>query len=269
MNFRTYEDIPAVDLGWKDENRKYAGGEGVIMERTFENDVSRAIIENAGICLQIVSELVASVSDEPPESQMVNSICWQALRDMKSSLFLAMSGHYRSAFVVQRGVIEVVGSAIFFAHRIIETEQEGWEQLTAWINGEKDASPSFQEIMGTLADVVPWLSESIYTSLQEDREFGNRYVHTPIGDNPFEVLFDDDSDSLLIRTWSSHYDLNELKTWYVGFVTDLFYLASLTLEFHNSVGPISESFDTFLQCYSDIASDESIRGVQTNIESDL
>ena len=269
MTFRTCEEIPAIDLGWEDENRNDAGGEGVVIEVTFEDERSRAMVENAGICLQIISELVASISDNPPEDQMVNSICWQVLRDMKSNLFLSMSGHYRSAFILQRGTIDLLGSAVYFADCIKQNEQEGWEQLTAWINGERDASPSFSEILGTLADVVPWLSESIYTSLREGRELQNRYVHTPIGGDPFEVLFDDDNNTFLTRTWTSYYDLNKLKTWYVEFITQLSYVASINLEYHDNVGPIPASFDDFMKCYTDIAGDRTVRGIKTDVEVPL
>lgn len=157
---------------------------------------SRALVENAGVCLHSVTELVDSAAvAEPAEEQMVNSICWQALRDLKSSIYLAMSCRYRSAFVVQRGAIEIVGSAVYFAKIIEEEGESGWELLDDWLNGEKDASPSFRQIQGALSDIDPWLSESIYTSMKEDRDFGNRHVHTPIGGDPLSVLFGERDDT--------------------------------------------------------------------------
>lgn len=264
-----WKDIPAISPNWVDEHQDGAGGEGLVMERTMEQPRSRAIIENAGICLHSVTELtVSAVSDESPEKQMVNSICWQAIRDLKSSIYLAMSGRYRSAFVVQRGVIEIIGSAIYFAREIEEEGESGWSRLADWLNGEKDASPSFKQLQAVLSDVVPWLSESIYTSMKEDREFANRYVHTPIGDNPLDVLFSE-QEMALIRPWSASYQFDTLKTWYVGFVTGIWYIGSIIVAFYDSVSISRESFNYITTCYRDIAGQGVINGLVTSISIDL
>lgn len=264
-----WKEIPAISPNWADENRTGAGGEGLVRKRSMGEPASRALVENAGVCLHSVTELVVSAAvAEPAEEQMVNSICWQAIRDLKSSIYLAMSGRYRSAFVVQRGVIEIVGSAVYFAKTIEEEGESGWELLADWLNGEKAASPSFRQIQGVLSDIVPWLSESIYTSMKEDRDFGNRHVHTPIGGDPLSVLFGE-REMTLIRPWSASYDLNTLKTWYVGFITDVWYIVNITVAFFDSVSVGRRSFNYITECYRTVADHGTVRGLITDTTIEL
>jgi hypothetical protein len=264
-----WTNIPAISPNWVDEDRTGAGSEGFVIKRTMSEPISRALVENAGVCLHSVTELIVSAAvDKPPEEQMVNSICWQAIRDLKSSIYLAMSGRYRSAFVVQRGVIEIVGSAVYFAKTIEQEGESGWELLSDWLNGEKDASPSFRQIQGVLSDIVPWLSESIYTSMREDRNFGNRHVHTPIGGDPLSVLFGE-REMTLIRPWSASYDLETLQTWYVSFITDVWYIVNITVAFFDSVSVSRRSFNYIMECYRTIADRGTVHGLITDVTIEL
>lgn len=263
-----WSDIPAIALEWEDINRKEAGGELYVIKLTMSDPESRIIVENSSMCYHAISELIGEVGvrNTNQATQMVNSICWQALRDLKVSLFLAMAGRYRSAHIIQRGIIELVGSALFFERKIKAEASPGWRRVSEWLNGDKEASPSFEEIQGVLTDLSPYLGEAIYTSLQEDREFQNLHVHTPIGGQVHEVLFEE--GGVLTQPWCSNLDKQALKAWYVGYITDLFYLTTFVTEFNDSFS-VSDTIQYILDCYEEIADEGVIRGIKTQDKIDL
>jgi|GEM_PF-5222560 len=70
-------------------------------------------------------------------------ILWQCIRDLKCSVFLALSGHYRNAMQVLRPVIENFLAGLFFTYT---HDEDAFEK---WLNGEYKVPASlYEDIMG-------------------------------------------------------------------------------------------------------------------------
>lgn len=262
-----WSDIPALDPDWNGENRESGGGELFVVQETMKNPDMRVLIENAGVCYHSLSELVAATGyQDAPSESMVHSLCWQALRDLKTSMFLAMSGRYRSANFVQRGVIELIGSGIYYEKQISSETEEGWEDVRDWIRNEENG-PAFKHIKGALTDVVPYLGELIYTTLEENQDARNLRIHTPVGGQVHDILFSDD-DRILTRPWCSHLNERELKAWYVGYMTDIYLISAIVAEYFD-FDSVSDSFEYITQCYEDLAGEEVAEGIKTDHVVDL
>jgi len=194
----------------------------------MENPDCRILIENIAIAHHAIAELLMEIY--PVGSQkmdFVHNMCWQANRDIKGSLFLAMSGRYSGASVIQRGVLEKVAYAIDMLDDLDEDLEKGWQRVIEWLNGEKTASPSGEEIADILSSCSPHISKIIHTSFEENREFRNERVHTIKGDQILNVLLKDENKR---KPWLVNINESKLVGWYVGSVTDLFIFLTVILD---------------------------------------
>lgn len=244
-----WTDIPALDPTTKAKNAKNGGSEQVVRDATMSEQDSRTLVENAAVCHHVLVEVLTTGRfDESPRVQFLHSMCWQALRDLKESIFLAMSGRYSGASTIQRGVIEIVASAIDIADKIESKDEEGWEHLSRWLEGDKGASPSGNHLADILSSVAPDISEIIHTAFEGNREERNLHVHTPVGGQVYDVIM---SETTLIKPWMSLFDKQKLKGWYVGYITDVFILLRVLLELFDYNG-ITQSVEYIIDLYDEM-----------------
>ncbi|WP_436908301.1 hypothetical protein [Halosimplex marinum] len=261
------DEVSALDLLGQDEHHSDAGGELRVLKETFDDDRSEIIFKNAGKCIESLEELLIETADGPPAKQMLNSVCWQAIRDLKSSLFLAATGHYRQATILDRGIVENAGSALYFAQRIEDEGEQVWEEVSAWFDGEKKHSPSFDEIQAALTDVAPFLGRDIHVGLKSDREYQNQHVHSPVGGNVEHTIFDEKKQ--LMHTWSTTYQFGELKPWYIGFMRNISYLLVVVTELIRDDPVSRDPVDFILGRYKQAMDDFTVTDTDSEATVDI
>lgn len=171
-----------------------------------------------GRLLECACFIIETAREELPQEYLTN-ICIEIVRDMKASFYLAMSGHYRQAVLVQRCVFENFLYGLYFHtehyhfSRSDEDRKQVQDNFKSWIDG------GFQKPDTYLRDIIERCG---LISKSENREWGilfNRLskfvhtlLHTPTGKSikygniklsgcEAEVQFDKNS----LIEWSGYY----------------------------------------------------------------
>lgn len=164
-------------------------GEFTIIQKTKENEESRIIIENVAACIGEVSDMLTGIlkeSDELPHS-LLHGFSWQSLRDIKTSMYLAISGECRQANVLRRGALEVAGYGVYF-----ETNTEIDDEFKSWVSREDKEWPHINEVKEALAEMDIEESERFAEEFVERRRKLHKYVHTFYGGDVEKVRFGDE-----------------------------------------------------------------------------
>jgi len=202
---------------------KLVGGELYVYKLLNHSEVAdreelwRHICSN-GALLQCGCYIVGTANELSPED-FLTIICNEIVRDMKASFYLAMSGHYRQAILIQRCVFENFLYGLYFHaedywfSRNAEEQEKVLENFMSWING------GFRKSDVYLLDIIErgriiskaekreWetlfneLSQFVHTILKTPTGKIIKYGNVEIKSCYSEVEFD--SDGLI--EWSRYY----------------------------------------------------------------
>ena len=219
------------------DDDKLVGGELYVYKLlshsgVLNEELGKHICSN-GVLLQCACFIVGPSYVRTPEDYLTN-ICNEIVRDMKASFYLAMSGHYRQAILIQRCVFENFLYGLYFHtedyhfSRNPEDQKDVHTKFMSWIDG------GFRKSDTDLLDVI---QRGGLISKAEKKEWGtlfkelSQFVHTILktptgkrikyGDVEIQgcyAVVEFDKDSLI--EWSKYYQkvlflvLNKLLTLY-------------------------------------------------------
>lgn len=216
--------INCIDLFRHTKNdNEFTGGELYVYKqlthtKVINEELTRYICSN-GRLLQCACFIVGSAYEEYSNHYLTN-ICIEIVRDMKSSFYLAMSGHYRQAILLQRCVFENFLYGLYFhAEDYVFSKSEDDQKIVqknfkAWLNGK---SP--RKSTGYLLDIITkggliskeekteWhklfnqLSKFVHTILHTPTGQAIKYGNVEISGCAAVVEFDKNS----LTEWSGYY----------------------------------------------------------------
>lgn len=136
--------IDCVNLFRHRDDSESIGGELYLYNqlrhpRVIDEDLGKYVCSN-GVLLQCACFIVATLDELRPGDYLI-TISNEIVRDMKTSFYLAMSGHYRQAIVVQRCVLENFLYGLYFITEYFEFSEDDDERkevgskFRSWING--------------------------------------------------------------------------------------------------------------------------------------
>jgi len=246
---------------------KSLGGELYVYKQTThariaDEELSKHVCSNA-VLLQCACYIIGTLYTRISDDYLAN-ICNEIVRDMKASFYLAMSGHYRQAVIIQRCVFE---NFLYGFHFMVEDcvfqktkNKEGQNDLNAkfkgWIDGgfrksEKDLRETIQkhgfiskEESKEWGELFNELSHFVHSILKTPTGKAIKYGSVEIAGCYSEVMFNKNS----LIEWSEYYQkvffliLYELFTLYPQIKKELggkLALKQLKAEF----GSIKEKLD--------------------------
>jgi len=186
--------------------------------RVINEELVRYVCSN-GVLLQCAC-FIAGSAYEGYSNHYLTNICIEIVRDMKASFYLAMSGHYRQAILIQRCVFENFLYGLYF-HAEDYTFSKSKDDLKivqknfrAWLDGK-----SSRKSAGYLLDIIRkggLISEDEkkewHKLFNQLSKFVHTILHTPIGKaikygnveiSGCEAVVEFDKNSLI--EWSGYY----------------------------------------------------------------
>ncbi len=176
----------------KDED-KLVGGELYVYKLlshsgVLDEELSGHICAN-GVLLQCACFVVGPAYVALPEEEYLTNACNEVVRDMKTSFYLAMSGHYRQAVLIQRCVFENFLYGLYFAaehYKFSKNDEDRKlvkDKFASWVAG------GFRKPEDYLLDII---EKGGLINKAEKREWGNLFnelskfvhtiLHTPTGE---------------------------------------------------------------------------------------
>ena len=153
--------------------------------RVIDEKLENHVCSN-GKLLQISCFISGTINESLPDDHLAN-ISLEIVRDMKASFFLAMSGHYRQAILIQRCVFENFLYGLFFHSERYYFRNANIENVDkafkSWANGEhnKKSISYLLEIIerdGLISSEESKKWKDMYAQLSR---FVHTILHTPIG----------------------------------------------------------------------------------------
>lgn len=173
------------------DNDEFTGGELYVYKqlthpRIMEEDLGKYICSNAAL-LQCACFIIGTVSIENPDHYLTN-ICFEVVRDMKASFFLAMSGHYRQAILIQRCVFENFLYGLYFHSENCyfatsdDDEKRVQKNFNAWIDGNFRKSEEYLLDIICRGKLITKAEEKEWRALfGQLSQFIHTIRHTPTG----------------------------------------------------------------------------------------
>ena len=138
------KQINCIDLFHKGHDNDLVGGELFLYKQLQhsmmeDEDLSLHICSN-GTLLQCACFIIGTL-DELFSDDYLIIVSNEVVRDMKTSFYLAMSGHYRQAILIQRCVFENFLYGFYFSteyYKFSKNETDKKElhkKFDSWING--------------------------------------------------------------------------------------------------------------------------------------
>lgn len=189
----------------------------LLSHRKVWEELAKHICSN-GVLLQCACFIVGPSYGRIPEDYLTN-ICNEIVRDMKASFYLAMSGHYRQAILIQRCVFEnflyglYFHTEDYFFSKSDEDREDVRRNFMSWIDG------GFRKSDADLLDIIQrggiiskaekreWrtifkeLSQFVHTILKTPTGKKIKYENVEIKTCYSEVEFDKDN----LIEWSRYY----------------------------------------------------------------
>jgi hypothetical protein len=232
MNFDDIDILP-LDLEWEDPMPKeiVAGGESRIVEETLSDKRSESMARKAGVSLQVVSQVLTEQinmwgENEELESGTAHMILWQSVKDFKTSFYLALSGRYRQANIIRRSALELAGYSVYFEENKDKEEFENWAGKN---DGKNKHGPGIGEVRtelkSTLSDLMDDAERAEYfkENVFEDRRTDlHKHVHSFVGGEIEDFVDDENKEDFPTHPWSSYFDYDRFKEWYLDFVSDMY-----------------------------------------------
>lgn len=167
----------------KDDD-KLVGGELYVYTQlnhsaVIDEELTTHICSN-GVLLECACFIVSPAYEQFPKDYLT-IICNEIVRDMKSSFYLAMSGHYRQAILIQRCVFEnflyglYFHTENYFFSKDGEDQKDVYKNFMSWMNG------GFKKSDADLLDII---QRGGLISKTEKKEWKNlfkelsEFVHT-------------------------------------------------------------------------------------------
>lgn len=176
-----------IDLFRHTENQDHlVGGELYLYkqmthQRVEKDELSTHVCSN-GRLLQCTCFIVGTLGQLYPDSYVI-TVCGEIVRDIKASFYLAMSGYYRQAILIQRCVWENFLYGLYFdtehyvaAKRRSDTEQQPiYNTFKSWLDG------GYRKPNTYLTDII---QRNGFISKEQKKEWDilydelSRFVHT-------------------------------------------------------------------------------------------
>jgi hypothetical protein len=169
---------------------KHIGGELYIyksLKHSGEQEFWKYICFN-GKLLECACFIVHSAYDNLPREEYLPIVSNEVVRDMKASFYLAMSGHYRQAILIQRCVLENFLYGLYFTidyHRFSHNDSDRKrvkENFNSWVSGGfRKGIPDLLDLIERAGyinkgEMKDW--EKLYRELSN---FVHSIRHTPTG----------------------------------------------------------------------------------------
>ena len=186
-------------------------------QRVTSEGLSRHVCAN-GVLLQCGCFVIGPAYVACPNDYLT-LICVEIVRDMKASFYLAMSGHYRQAVLIQRCVFEnFLYGLYFYAEDYFfskndEEQKKVQSRFMSWMDG------GFRKSEDYLMDIIERAGLLTYEERQEWRKLFNQLsqfihtiLHTPTGQtikygkaevSGCEAVVEFNKDRL--KEWSNYY----------------------------------------------------------------
>jgi hypothetical protein len=234
MDFDDTEILP-LNLDWEDPMPKeiVAGGESRIVKETLSDKRSESMARKSGVCLQAVSQVLTEQinisEDEELEAGTAHMILWQSVKDFKTSFYLALSGRYRQANIIRRSALELAGYGVYFEEN--QDSEEEFENWTGKNDGKNKRGPGISEVKSelksTLSDLMDDAERAEYfkNNVFEDRRTDlHKHVHSFVGGEIEDFVDEENKEDFPTHPWSSYFDYDRFKEWYLNFVSDMYLL---------------------------------------------
>ncbi|MHC1627889.1 MAG: hypothetical protein ACXQTI_03550 [Candidatus Nezhaarchaeales archaeon] len=208
-----------------DEVRKEAGGELRILISLLESEVGCIIYHNAGLILGSLEDYVIGMNSlitSYEELTYLHACLWDAVGDLKSSLWLIFTGHLRGAMMSLRSSLElsILGIYLSFKAKMYETKEldKYINYLLGIIEEDEDLKKKFVftfwrmlcelESKGYISPDTKNRCYTLYSDL-------SKYVHTFKGGEPYRAMLE--RINSIARPSSASINVEELLNWYVHF----------------------------------------------------
>ena len=175
----------------KDED-KLVGGELYVYKllshsEVLDEELSKHICAN-GKLLQCACFLVGPAYVALPEEEYLTSVCNEVVRDMKASFYLAMSGHYRQAILIQRCVFENFLYGLYFTaehYKFSRSEEDRKivkQKFMSWVGGGFRKSEDYLLDIIEKGGLITKVEKKDWGTLfNELSKFIHTLLHTPTG----------------------------------------------------------------------------------------
>ncbi len=178
------EQIDCINLFSCENNADLVGGELFIYKQMSHLMIKKENLELHICCngrlFECACFIISKLKDLFPDDHLI-IISNEFLRDMKASFYLAMSGHYRQAILIQRCVFENFLYGLYFSteyHKFSKNEEDKNDikkKFETWINGEfRKKETDLIDIIqkgGNISKVETKLWVKLYSNL-------SKFVHT-------------------------------------------------------------------------------------------
>lgn len=216
--------INCINLFRQHDDDKSVGGELYLYKQLSHprieiEELSTYVCSN-GRLLECACFIIATLNELFPDDYLI-IVSNEAVRDMKASFYLAMSGHYRQAILIQRCVFENFLYGLYFSTEYSkfsknnEEKEEVQSKFLSWIDGgfrKSDAylreiiqrggviSKEENKLWGTLFNN---LSQFVHTILKTPTGKAIKYENVEIKSCYSDVEFDKDR----LIEWSRYYQM--------------------------------------------------------------
>jgi hypothetical protein len=180
-------EIDCINLFYHNKQHKNVGGElyiyNLLGKRMEKNDELNKYVCRNGNLLKIMCLLVDPIT-ELKEKSFLKDVLEQSVKDLKASMFLAFSGHYRQAMQVLRCSFENIISGAYFHSDLILLYGNG-DAKDKLIKLEKRFNDWKKDGRGEIRSSIEVLRRTSFLNYDEEKEwkelYGNlsRFIHTP------------------------------------------------------------------------------------------
>jgi len=256
--------MPCLNILRYDERRREAGGELRILMSILESEKGCIIYHNTGLILGSLEDYVIGLiplMDSDKNFAYLHACLWDAIGDLKSSLWLAFTGRFRGAMISLRSALEL---SVFGVNLSFKAKEYDEEKLEEYINYQlgiieelhEDLKRKFQyRFSGMLCELESrgYLPSDIKERCSRLYKELSKYVHTFKGGESYRAMFKDIES--VARPSSASISMEELWDWYGYFGRVSIAICSVTLRYlaknrlelpersQNAIGLLSELFE--------------------------
>ena len=133
--------MPSLNLLRYDEVREKAGGELRILASYLETDVGSAIYHNVGLTLGSLEDFAVGLAPLMKVDKKVaylHMTLWDSIGDLKSSLLLAFTGHFRRAMVLLRVSLELAILGVYISVKARTSREEELKEYMEYVLGYRE-----------------------------------------------------------------------------------------------------------------------------------
>ena len=162
---------------------------------------------------------IVEAAHEQQKEDYLTKICIEILRDMKASLYLALSGHYRQAILIQRCVFENFLYGLYFHAELYSFSKNDDDKtqvhgnFMSWINGGFPKSDAYLRDIIERGGIIGKAENKEWGTLfNQLSKFVHTIRHTPTGESitcgkaepcGCEAVLEFDKNNLI--EWSEYY----------------------------------------------------------------